>query len=650
MIIHPASGLPMGDPESDPFSPGKRPSPREVRDAASSLILSASGWRKIFAPGGDEKSMGADPGRADLGLAALMALVFGEWRLAARGEGSSAPVILGIDTRPTGPALSDAMARVFVSLGLPIRHLFIVAAPEIMAYARSSGADADESKRADSFCYVSASHNPPGHNGVKFGLADGGVLPGDLCSVLIASMKKALSDDEAISRALDLASQAPHKAIAEAYSLSNQWKRLAHSSYLLFTREIVTGTERLSAQEGILERLGLSLQARPLGVVADMNGSARSVSIDRDFLASAGLLVSTINDRPRAFAHRIVPEGESLEPCAEALGKAHLKDAAFKLGYVPDCDGDRGNLVYWDDKESRALPLEAQDVFALSVLSELAYLEWQAGSLGAPREGDQAGRAPRRICVVANDPTSMRIDEIARAFGAECRRAEVGEANVVGLARALRAEGAIARVVGEGSNGGSIIHPSAVRDPLDTVMAVVKLLTLRDEGARPGLFRIWLEKSGRAASYKPEFGLRDVLDSLPAYSTTSVFEERAALKVASNDHSLLKERYEAVFRRDFEARRDELATRYGISAWKAIAYVGQREIEDVARFADSGPGGLKLLFTGDSGKPVAFIWMRGSGTEPVFRILADVKDGLPEDEEYFLSWHAAMVREADARD
>ena len=49
-----------------------------------------------------------------------------------------------------------------------------MAAPEIMAYAR--GVAGAEREDAAGFVYVSASHNPRGHNGLKFGLGDGGVL------------------------------------------------------------------------------------------------------------------------------------------------------------------------------------------------------------------------------------------------------------------------------------------------------------------------------------------------------------------------------------------------------------------------------------------------------------------------------------------
>jgi phosphoglucomutase len=60
---------------------------------------------------------------------------------------------------------------------------------------------------------------------------------------------------------------------------------------------------------------------RGIGILAELNGSARSVTIDRDFLSSLGARVSALNDRPRQIIHRIVPEGRSLNLCREELEK-----------------------------------------------------------------------------------------------------------------------------------------------------------------------------------------------------------------------------------------------------------------------------------------------------------------------------------------
>ncbi len=64
-------------------------------------------------------------------------------------------------------------------------------------------------------------------------------------------------------------------------------------------------------------------------------------------------------------------------------------------------------------------------------------------------------------------------------------RAETGEANVVNLAEMLRSEGWVVSILGEGSNGGNITHPSKVRDPLSTLGAMIRLLRLPDEVGVP---------------------------------------------------------------------------------------------------------------------------------------------------------------------
>jgi phosphoglucomutase len=71
------------------------------------------------------------------------------------------------------------------------------------------------------------------------------------------------------------------------------------------------------------------------------------------------------------------------------------------------------------------------------------------------------------------------------------------------------------------------------------------------------------------------------------------------------------------------------------------------EMELIGRFGDSGSGGLKIALIDASGTEAGFLWMRGSGTEPVFRIMADVRGGDQSLEALLLDRHAAMVRQAD---
>ncbi len=638
MIIHPATGFPVGDPEACPLDPNALPSAADVEGALRPLILSASGWRKVFAADGDESSLSEAVGPADLFLAACMARVFAR-RLGEELGSKSGPspgatpvVALGLDSRPTGPALADVMVRIFLASGVVPRYAFILAAPEIMAWTRG-GQGPDGKDRLDGFCYISASHNPPGHNGVKFGFSDGGVLPGPQVAVLAEEFLALARDPEAPAALAALAAGADTKAVSRVFVSCPAEKRLAQSAYTLFARRVAADAEDLETQEKILDAVGASAAKRPVGVVAEMNGSARSLSIDEDFLAMLGVKTRLVNARPRAFVHRIVPEGESLDLCRRELEASHGADTSFLLGYVPDCDGDRGNLVRWNGREARAEALEAQEVFSLAVLAELAGLAGLAGSV-----------APRAVAV--NDATSLRVDAIAGILGAEVHRAETGEANVVNLARSLRSRGFLVRILGEGSNGGNITHPAAVRDPLNTLAALLKLLVLRGEGGVPSLFRTWLEAAGKGGEYRPDFTLDDVIRSLPPWTTTSVFEERALVRIPPSDPAELKRRYQDRFTAEWKARAAELGDRFGFASTQARASVGPGETEVSEDFGIAGKGGLKILFRDENGIPAGFLWMRGSGTEPVLRVMADLRGRDPEGEAYLLDWQRSMVEAA----
>lgn len=671
-IFHPATGFLVGDPDVSPFESGRLPSPSELERAMSGLILSASGWRKVFAtpePGeprapwastgaapsatrsgneADEDSLSPRVSTADLFLAGAMAAVFTDFLRERSGRPDPA-VIIGIDSRPTGPALADAMSRIFLGLGAKPRYLFIVAAPEIMAYSRRASLVAgDHDERAEGFCYVSASHNPPGHNGVKFGVG-GGVLPGKDSARLIEAFRALASSPDLVKRILYAAEAADPRELAKIYSGVSAWKRRSVSAYTLFAHEVVTGSADPVAQGSFLDVMAAGAAARKVSILAELNGSARSLSIDADFLGGLGVGFRSLNDRPREFAHRIVPEGESLADCRKALEEAAATDPSFVAGYVPDCDGDRGNLVIMDGGRAggpaHGRVLGAQEVFALCCMAECAQLARDAARRGAPMP---------KAAIAVNDATSMRVEELAAAFGIEVRRAETGEANVVGLAEELRGRGYAVRIMGEGSNGGNITWPASVRDPLATVSALLKILLVRNgDGDSRGLYGIWLEKTGRGADYRDDFDLGDVIASLPAWSTTSAFEAEAMLKIKSADHAALKARYHDAFLAAWQRDRAEFERRLGAVAWEAFASKGSSEFAVGEDFAASGKGGLRIVFGDATGKKTAFVWMRGSGTEPVFRVMADVgafacrTGSADENQAWLLDWHRALVLEAD---
>ena len=405
----------------------------ELDRALEGLILSASGWRGIF--GGAEESGTPDISPAFKLIAAAAARCFAAW-LGAGCPGEPWPrsleefpspagdlILLGRDTRPTGPAVAAALIPALLASGCRVSYAGVLAAPEIIAWARSLRG------RAAGFIYVSASHNPIGHNGLKFGLTDGGVLQGTETAALIRAFKL-LSAEKTRIKHLGRLLEGPEKAqIEDVYARAAEAKKAAYAAYAGFTSRVVYGGREGELRGALLR----GLAEYPVNIVCDFNGSARAASIDAEFLGGLGLKFRAINGKPGEIVHRIVPEGESLEPCRRFLVSCHGEDPRYLLGYLPDCDGDRGNLVIWDGKEARSL--EAQEVFALCCVAELAHLVW-TGELESPAGGNP-GRG-QKIALAVNDPTSMRVARIAEAFGAELFRAEVGEANVVGLARELR--------------------------------------------------------------------------------------------------------------------------------------------------------------------------------------------------------------------
>ncbi|MBD5443085.1 MAG: phosphoglucomutase [Treponema sp.] len=588
------------------------------------MILSASGWRKVFAESGNEQDTSSSIGQENKAISVFAAEVFANY-IKNTSAKETPIVILGMDSRPTGKEIADAAVKSLVQNGIFVKCAGIIAAPEIMAYSRN----------ADGFMYISASHNPIGHNGIKFGLNTGGVLNAEENAKLTAQFKERCESENAVEEAISILKSAPNKKIEEIYEAMPYTKIEALAAYKKFLLWTISGTQSSEKQNELFSIIKSETKntdsARKIGVVCDMNGSARAASVDEKFFTENGISFYAIHNTPGEIAHEIIPESENLVFLAaemERLQKEGKTDAI--LGYMPDCDGDRGNIVYWDEKAGRATILKAQEVFSLSVLAELSYAKWI-----------NKQNANFKSAVAVNCPTSMRIDEIATTLGAKVFRAEVGEANVVSCAQEKRAAGYDVRIFGEGSNGGTITHPSSVRDPLNTVFAIIKLLSIKE------LYKNWCDLTG--AFYSDDFSLTDILDTLPKYTTTGVSESRAVLHIATKDHSLLKSRFQNVFQNEWTLKKDELYEKYKILYWECVITNGTKETRRVTDFSKSGRGGLKIVFYDEENIPVAFIWMRGSGTEPVFRILCDVKGDNPEMERFLLKWETQMLTVADGR-
>ena len=636
----------------------------ELQQAFEKMILSASGWRRVFAQSGNENDGTPEISAADRDIVFFAAQSFAEFLQAEFP--AIRTVIIARDSRPTGAALLKEAVTAFAavsaatgsaapaitattaagntsataaptmksSIALAVQSVGIAAAPEIMAYARSAGA---------AFMYISASHNPIGHNGFKFGLDTGGVLDGSqsarLISLFTQKCAAARQDTAAVLR--KQTAPAPVQAVFEAEAAH---KQAALTAYQNFLQEVIADSKDSAEQARFFDGIraqctALAAAGKPFTLVADFNGSARAASVDRAFFEKLGMQLVGIAEKAGNIVHGIVPEGGNLATCAAKIEELHRSNPAqaenMLFGYMPDCDGDRGNIIYWDEAQQKALILEAQEVFALSVIAELSYLHY-SGTINAP------------LAVTVNGPTSLRINEIAKALDAEMFYAEVGEANVVNRAEDARRYGYKVRILGEGSNGGNITYPAAVRDPLNTLFAISKLLLIKDMPDRSCPFRIWCERSGQTAKYRKDFTFADIIATLPRYWTTPTQEARALMHIHTTDHIALKSAYQKIFMQEWADKKQLLKDRFGIAACKVFAYNGTVCSENLRDFGVSAKGGFKVQFYNASHTPIAFIWMRGSGTEPVFRIMADIKGYDQAAEEYLVQWQGDMVRKADA--
>jgi len=607
----------------------------ELQKAYEKLILSASGWRKVFALSGDEQDRTELVSEADRDIVFLAALAFAAFL--PQCAPSITTIVVGTDSRPTGSVLQTEIltALCTTAYAKQVQSVGITAAPEIMSYAKSLHA---------AFIYISASHNPVGHNGLKFGINTGGVLDGSQSAALIALFTQKCTEALSHEAVNTLRRTVNHSLLTSIVNAQKANKQAALNAYHTFLKEVISNAQEPCEQERFFTSLRTSCAAMaqegsPFTLIADFNGSARAASIDRRFFEEQGMKLIGIAEESGAIMHGIIPEGKNLQTCIAAMATLHAADALQAqnalFGYMPDCDGDRGIIIYWDEQLKKALPVNAQEVFALSVIAELSTLYYSM-------------KVDRPLAVAVNGPTSLRINEIAQAFNAHVYYAEVGEANVVNRAHDLRRQGYLVRILGEGSNGGNITYPAAVRDPLNTLFAILKLLLIRDTDTKKCPFHLWCEKSQQKARYRPHFTLSDVIHSLPQYHTTPTQEQRALLHIQTKDHAALKRAYQNIFIHEWETKKELLKQKYGIFCYHVFAYNETSCTENLKDYGVSGKGGLKIQFYDATHTAIAFIWMRGSGTEPVFRTMADIKGKNSEAERYLVQWQNDMVRTADA--
>ena len=235
----------------------------------TNMILSASGWRKVFAASGDEQDRNPDITEQDWALSAACGSVFFDYLKELTGQ--ECPVIaLGRDTRPTGTAIADAIKHILVKRGALVQDTGICSAPEIMAYA----------KKLDGFIYISASHNPVGHNGIKFGINDGGVLEAKENAKLVDALLAITDDDTKVAALADEAKACSSSALHEIELNEKSSKYNALRAYEDFICQTITDSDNKEHQKDFFAMLDGQIRSKGYGVVCEFNGSSRARCIE----------------------------------------------------------------------------------------------------------------------------------------------------------------------------------------------------------------------------------------------------------------------------------------------------------------------------------------------------------------------------------
>ncbi len=206
----------------------------------------------------------------------------------ARASGSR-EFLLARDPRRTGPAMSRGVAAAIVSLGGTVYDYGIVSTPAIFRESRTRGLPA---------VMVTASHNEPEYNGLKFIIQGAGIGRETFDSVMEG----------------------------QKGTTSN------------FERGSLKPAPRPRYVDDLVARFGEG-SCEGVKVAVDLGGGA-AITHAEPLLSRLGCEVTSMNDSYGAFNRRVDPVADELE-----LLRRMVKQKGCDVGLGFDCDGDRLVIV-----------------------------------------------------------------------------------------------------------------------------------------------------------------------------------------------------------------------------------------------------------------------------------------------------------------
>ncbi len=271
----------------------------------------------------------------------------------------SGGIVIGRDPRTSGEMVKQAVIAGLLSSGCRVMDVGMCPVPTVQMMVRRYNAQGGLA--------ITASHNPPEWNALKFIGPDGLFLGAGSAREM-----------------LDIYHQGEYTKVA-----GSEMRAV----------EIVGGATEIHLK-AILEALGpLPPRPRRLRVVLDACNGAGSI-VGPKLLAALGAEVFTINDQPNGQFPR------PAEPLPENLGSlcTAVKERCADIGFAQDMDADRLAIV-----SDQGTPIGEDYTLVLATLHVL---------------GQERGP------VVANLSTTHALDFVAKRFDCPLCRTPIGEANV----------------------------------------------------------------------------------------------------------------------------------------------------------------------------------------------------------------------------
>lgn len=285
------------------------------------------------------------------------AAAFGTWLAGAKPVGRK--VVVGGDTRPSGQMLREAVQAGLLATGADVVDVGIVSTPGVALMVKQLAASGG--------VVITASHNPPEYNGIKF-LTDQGWAP----------------PPESADKIFTI-----HRSGAFAYTNSLHTGRS--------TEDDSTHTRHIEAVLKVID--ADKIRKQHFHVVLDAVNGAGSIATPL-LLDQLNCQATLMNCEPTGlFPH----EPEPIEKNLQSLC-AKVREVGSDIGFAQDPDADRLVIV---DEHGRFISEEYT----------LALVVWQVLK---SRPGP----------VAANLSTSRLVDAVAKKFNVPVFRAPVGEANV----------------------------------------------------------------------------------------------------------------------------------------------------------------------------------------------------------------------------